>query len=637
MMQILSISIFNNSGKRRDIEFHPGRLNIITGATKTGKTAIIGILDYCLGRNEYVVPPGKIRENVAWYVIKVQLNGFQAVIGRPAPTGTTTSDVFLRVEKNVRIPEYAELKRTTGSDQLISFLDEQLGLADYEHIPPEGRTRLPLKVNMKHARFLLFQPQYRIMAPDLMFYRQQEDFVPQAIRDSLPYFLGATQDEQFSKLQELRLVRRELKLLERRIADEEAISGRDASRTIALVEQAKNVGLLSEGANTFEGALSLLVELQNWTPQSEEVATISRLEPLRKDREALLAEFQSVQDEIAAARSFRVAQDDYTSELSEQASRLASIQLYKHESKGNTCPLCDSDLSANMPSVEMVKQSIDDITSRIGSAFSQKPRLTEFVAEREASLSKLRQSLIANRGAMEAIVEQEDKIRQERDRLAEQARVVGRAGLFLESVSLSGPQSELRTNQKKLEAKVNRLEAELADDTVEDRMASILRLMSKWMTDWAIELEFEHSAWPLGFDLRHLTAVSYQEDRPERMSDLGGGTNWLICHLVTHLALQKWFITKKRPVPSFLIFDQPSQAYFPRERPFEGRLEELGDPERQGVERIFRFLYDITAELAPDLQIIVTDHADIAEDWFRESVIQNWHDGDALVPSEWYS
>ncbi|HWL09455.1 MAG TPA: DUF3732 domain-containing protein [Planctomicrobium sp.] len=635
-MQILSLSIYNSSGKRRDVAFRPGKLNIITGATKTGKTAIIGIIDYCLGRNDYVVPAGIIRNNVTWYVLHVQLDKTQAIIGRPAPVGSiTTSDVFLDVGSDLTVPDYGELKRNMGSGQLVSFLGEQLGIAGNEHVPPEGRTRLPLQVNLKHARFLLFQPQYRIMAPDLMFYRQQEEFVSQAIRDSLPYFLGATQDDQYAKLQELRLARRELRLQERRLADEESVRGRDASRALALVEEARHVGILETGANTFEGAVVLLKALDGWIPSRDEAAPNNRIEALRQERGQLLSEFKAIQGEIDAAKAFTVAQDDYTAEITDQSERLAAIGLYRIQ-PNNTCPLCESELQGVVPTADLINQSIAELKDNIGSAFAQRPRLDEFVAQREERLSQLRRALSANKGSIEAIVEQEDQLRRERDRIAEQARVAGRVGLFLESLSAASTDGNLNVGIRKLQEKVDQLERELSDDVVEDRLESILRLMSRWMTEWGGQLEFEHAAWPLGFDLKHLTAISFRDDRPERMSEIGGGSNWLICHLVTHFALQKWFVKKKRPVPRFLVLDQPSQAYFPREKPFEGKVEDLSDKEREGVRRIFKFFYDMVCELSPSLQVIVTDHADLPEDWFTEAVIENWHEGDALVPRKWY-
>src|SRR5271156_414591 len=98
-LHILALAIYNSAGERRELRFDPGKVNIITGSSKTGKTALIDIVDYCLGRNEFTVPSGVIRDTVSWFVLHVQLPNNQAIMGRPPPTGggATTTDVFLEV------------------------------------------------------------------------------------------------------------------------------------------------------------------------------------------------------------------------------------------------------------------------------------------------------------------------------------------------------------------------------------------------------------------------------------------------------------------------------------------------------------------------------------------------------------
>src|SRR5438128_1401608 len=83
--QLLNIAVYNARGDRREITFHPGMVNIVTGGSRTGKTALIYIVDYCLGRTECTVPAGIIRDSVAWYVVRIQAPGTQIIIGRPPP------------------------------------------------------------------------------------------------------------------------------------------------------------------------------------------------------------------------------------------------------------------------------------------------------------------------------------------------------------------------------------------------------------------------------------------------------------------------------------------------------------------------------------------------------------------------
>jgi hypothetical protein len=35
------------------------------------------------------------------------------------------------------------------------------------------------------------------------------------------------------------------------------------------------------------------------------------------------------------------------------------------------------------------------------------------------------------------------------------------------------------------------------------------------------------------------------------------------------------------------------------------------------------------------MQVIVTDHVDLLQDWFRQATVERWRDGIKLVPMTW--
>src|SRR5436305_13645659 len=74
-LQIAKIILYSRKGEVRELEFKPGRFNVLTGASKSGKSAIIDIVDYCTGRSECYVADGVIRRYVGWYAVLFQLNG----------------------------------------------------------------------------------------------------------------------------------------------------------------------------------------------------------------------------------------------------------------------------------------------------------------------------------------------------------------------------------------------------------------------------------------------------------------------------------------------------------------------------------------------------------------------------------
>jgi hypothetical protein len=156
------------------------------------------------------------------------------------------------------------------------------------------------------------------------------------------------------------------------------------------------------------------------------------------------------------------------------------------------------------------------------------------------------------------------------------------------------------------------------------------------MTGWARVLKLEHSEWPIGFELKNLTVVAHRDSGPIRLSQMGSCENWMGYHVITHLALQKLFVEKKRPVPGLLMFDQPTQVYFPPEASEDRSVEDLEDDDREAVRRLFRLIFVVTENLSPHLQVIITDHADLNEPWFREAVIERWRRGKKLVPASWF-
>jgi hypothetical protein len=87
-----------------------------------------------------------------------------------------------------------------------------------------------------------------------------------------------------------------------------------------------------------------------------------------------------------------------------------------------------------------------------------------------------------------------------------------------------------------------------------------------------------------------LTIIADTTTGPVPMAEMGSGQNWRWCHFLAHLALHKRCVDKGRPVPRFLILDQPTQVYYPAERDAGGSLDVLKDADRGGVVRIFRWL-----------------------------------------------
>lgn len=639
--QILGIAIYNNEGERREVKFKKGAVNIITGASKTGKSALIQIVDYCLGRNSYLIPAGKIRDTVVWYAIKLASPLGEVVIGRPAPARgvQSNSDVHMLQGKKLQFPQFKELKKTTNTTGLTSFLTDYVGITANENIPRKGQSRDPLTANIKHAKFLIFQPQYRIADQTSLFFRQEEDAISQSIKDTLPYFLGAVGDDRFDQVQQLRRAKRKLKLLEKRLANEQAIRGNDNSKAISLLSEAQQVGVTQDVQITdeFEDILVQMKTCIEWSPQAPGYFNNEQLRELREQREDLEIKLDNTQNEVEAARSFALAQKGFDVEVKEQKNRLESIGLYKADSdEVHNCPLCESQLGTPIPTTENIQRSLAKINEQIQAVVSQQPRLENYLNERLDLIEDLKQQISENTNALNAVFEEQQELREQRSRIASQAKVVGRISLFLDSVTSIDESDTLLKQIAAARKEVKGLEKAVSDDSLNERMEASLSVISGNMSKWAKELGLEHSEFPFNLDVKNLTVRGFDGREPIPMSKMGSAANWVGCHIISHLAMHSWFVDQDRPTPRFLFLDQPTQAYFPPDERFVDRsVDDLKDEDREAVEKMFGLIFSAVRKLKRNFQVIITDHADLADGKFQSAVVEKWRNGVALVPDDW--
>jgi len=335
-------------------------------------------------------------------------------------------------------------------------------------------------------------------------------------------------------------------------------------------------------------------------------------------------------------RSLFEDEGGYSKETGEQVSRLSSLGIFAVADSG-CCPLCDQPNSDRIPTTQQLQSELGRASSQLENVKKHTPRLEELIIAQEAKLSDTRRLLKEQRTVMEALRSSDDRLAELRDMASRQAFVLGRISLFRETLPQTEDNSELRQEIEQLQGEMSRLEGELSDEKLQERLDSILSILGKKLTIWAERLEHEHSGNSFRLDSRRLQLVADAETevRPIPMDRMGSGANALCCHIIAHLALHMWFLRKGRPVPRFLFLDQPSQVYFPAEQDIDGSLAVLDDEDRVAVIRIFELIRDVVAELTPGLQIIITEHADITEDWYQATVVERWRNGTALIPAEW--
>jgi hypothetical protein len=145
-------------------------------------------------------------------------------------------------------------------------------------------------------------------------------------------------------------------------------------------------------------------------------------------------------------------------------------------------------------------------------------------------------------------------------------------------------------------------------------------------------LGLEHSENFVRLEMTGPNVVALTPAGRRPLTNIGSAKNWIGYHLVAHLALHKWFYENNRPVPRFVMFDQPSQGFFPEQVSDATKIE---DADWGSVRQQFMLFYDVVNALQGGVQIIVCDHANFTDEWFQDCLVENWRDGKALVPRNW--
>ena len=644
-MQILDIVLYSHDGRRREVPLAAGRLNIITGDSKTGKSALIDIVDYCFGAGECRVPEGPMRRCVSWFGLRLQLDSGQVFIARrcPAPSASSSEECFVDIRDSVELPSADTLRQTTNSKGLAALLARWVGIENNLHEPPPGQTRAALTATIRHALALCLQTQNEISRREQLFHGASDTFVERALRDTLPYFLGAVDDEHVRKQEELRRLRDQLRSIERQLAELRAVRGDGISKAATLLAQARDAGLTTSMAQAWDDVVVGLRSVAQTSLASIDTAAQDQsgggeYERLSAEREQLLAEHRRTADEIALVRTFEREEQGFSKEASEQRARLASIGIFEGIEPGHSCPLCSQAIpDESLPATESeIKTELAKVGAHLESVTRAAPNIEKAVADLQARLQGAQGRLARNRGEMDAVRSADATIQQARDTAALRALILGRIGLYLESLPELPSTTALEEQAKSLQDRCAALEVELSDEHVRERMESIQSILGHRMTEWAQQLQLEHSKFPLRLDLRKLTVIADTLDGAVPMDRMGSGENWVGYHLIAHLALHHWFTERSRPVPRFLFLDQPSQVYFPPERDVDdGEFEGADENDWLAVSRMFRFVLTAVEALAPRFQVVIMEHAEIGEPWYRDCIVERWRHGKKLVPDDW--
>ena len=646
--QISKLILWSKNGHgTRTVEFKPRMVNVITGASKTGKSAIVPIVDYCLGSGKCAIPVGVIRDACSWFGVVIQSVEGEKLFARREPGDRRqTGDMYILESDEVEIPDYID-ERNANSNVAKSILNRVAGLSHLGFDPDhEGAYRA--RPSFRDFMAFVCQPQNIIANPDVLFFKADTTEHREKLRTIFPYALNAVTAEMLAARWEVSELMRQLRRLEQELRA--ATTTVDVWRTEAhgWLRQAMELGLQPTSAELPREWAEIVELLRDTTKSTSRVARLSlesldvsldRLEVLRSEESEAAVELSESRQRYNEIRRLLQSSESYGSAIRVQRDRLRLSEWLKSQTRESSDALVQltshgrqdiDDLCAALEGIEMRIRSHPSMSDTLD---KERIRLSSHVEQCIQRLNQVREEIaVLERDSKEAreFVYRSDKIE----------RFLGRLEQALELYDRTDDNSSFRQRISDLNERIDELRQGISEREVERRLENARRSIESYASSIIPKLDAEWPNAPIRLVINDLTLQVIQGTREDYLWEIGSGANWLAYHVAITLSLQRYFLSQPHhPAPGLLIYDQPSQAYFPRRNSPSIESDEpvWTDEDVVAVRKVFRAISDEVGTSKGRLQVIVLDHAD-KDVWGEKDnvwLVENWRDGAKLVPEWW--
>ena len=638
---IKDIVIFNKNGEKRVVPLEQG-VNIITGESKTGKSALVEIIDYCLCSTRCTIPKGKITEFAYLYSLVMAIGDNTYVIARYNWNDGGKMH-FIKEKEDFEL-EKLELSYFMEKSQLLckdvkDEIEYALGLLitnmakDAEQ---QGK-----KASLRNMVSYLFQHQNLMASKFALFYRFSDFYKRKDVIDQFPVFAGMISQEYYSDLIQLNTLKDQLKQkykkqkanekstayikerLSTLLLDYFALLEQDFDENISVQKMLKIASDLPEFDDTQLYGESKITE--RYSELNDE------LEDLRNKEREILLKIHDIDSASGTGSSFVHMLKD----LKQQTS-VAGIETDQY-----TCPLCGHECQEITENDSKLIEATEWLDSEL--------RITEkYTADFSEDVRKLREEHSKIDEKIKDVWKQIKTIEQKfisTKELASKKEKVNyakaRIELYIE-MSRSGIFEDVDKDIEKLKEKISILEEKIRGFDVNKKMIKAEAFLSDNMNHLSQTLDFEEEYRPinLNFGLTDGSFDIYQHQMNNEivhLYEMGSGANWVSCHIALFLSFLHYFAGQENsPMLLTMFFDQPSQVYFPQG---DDKNDVITQADLKAVNKMYTTIFDemklIEKETGILPQIIIVDHVDgnnlECKGEFNEYVRCNWRNGKALI------
>ncbi len=639
MKSYISSIVLLNRKEKRIVPLKQG-VNIITGDSKTGKSALVEIIDYCLCSSRSTVPKGKITEFTELFCLTLVIQNNCYVVARQSTDAG--GKMYLSIEAEDFNPNslnllYFNNKSLQSPKEVQDELENALGLM-VSNMQTEDIVGKPEKASLRNMVSYLFQHQNLMASKFALFYRFSDFYKRKAVIQQFPIFSGLVEQEYYSKLLRLNELKARLNKLRKNEESNKVASEKIRSSLSPLLEEYFALLNLSFD-NT--SSLSKMLKIVNSLPTFDDSPLFndqgimnhyhelcSELDNYRDQEHEVSVQISDIERANKAGTSFIEALDEL-----QEKTKISSPE----EETNYICPLCGNICE----DIKNTDQDILNASSWLENELEITSKYTTDFSEEIRKLSSIKDKIVENikltYGRIKDIERNYIKSKEllSKKEQVEYAKV--KIYLYVEMIN-NGVFKNVSLDIEELQTKISKLESEIAKFDLETEMQKAQIFISKNMNRLALSLDFEDEYKPinLNFGLTDETFDIYHHHNHREkiyLYEMGSGANWVSCHIALFLSLLRYFCKNpKAPMLTTMFFDQPSQVYFPQ-------------PERKtsadiaAVQKMYKTIFDEVNLIGKDYgilpQIIIVDHVSGTElthkEEFLSYVRRDWRDGRHLI------
>lgn len=610
---INTITLWSHRNEKRQLHFKRGKVNVLTGGSHRGKSAILDILDYCFLGSSHKIPLDVINDNTSWYGLAFSINEKNYSIARKSPNDNTVSnEVYFSSTGNIPNQLISNIK----IEELKLILEAEFKIDEAVRLAyGGGALRSGSKVSFRY--FFLFNTVSEdiITSRDTYFDKQTEDRYREALPRIFDLAMGIDTLQNIAN-------REKKERLERELIKEERRSNR-----------------IERGRTDFDN------ELRHLAAQAAAfgLPTVDERQLSSKTLKASLQEARTSDNGDAAHQHSNVSAAifDLDRRLRKFSLLSSEVKRYKSQSAKTYDSL--------IPITEILAQSEYIVKSSI---------FNNLIASIRSDLTAVKKVTQRNQPVEVQIRSITNKLLDERTKLIEQQKTLPAAPESFETekkkwLFVGETLGRLETlfpstaqNAEPQKNLVDSLQSQINDISIEDvqtkrnAVLSLINEIAATLLKRTGDALYNYATWHPEF-VYNEKRLRLRKPLSSVIENVGSSSNHMFMHLLHFLSLHAVALIEKSPfIPAFLIIDQPSRPYYPSEFPMDGVQLKSEDSEliRVAFELLDGFIKEMRDTQAQEFQMIVFEHinADAFHGLKNVHILPEFRGSERLIPESWY-